>query len=93
MIMHAEAPRVSNPEGLNEMAMAYFKDRLLAISADIYAFESAYHEGKLTQNEFVGIRRSLMQAKGDVQAALDKLARVESLGATTSTLRRSTSST
>ena len=57
----------------SEMATAYFKDRLLAISADLSAVKSAHAKGLMAKNEFVGIRRSLMRAKQEVQAALDSI--------------------
>ena len=77
--MHDEPSQPSNVKDLNEMAIAYFEERLFAMSGDLYAVEYAYREGKLTRIEFLGIHRSLMQARGDVQAALDEIASVEDL--------------
>jgi hypothetical protein len=57
---------------LGEVAVAYFKDRLLAISDDIHFFETKHREGRLAWSEFLDIHRSLMQAKREVEAALDR---------------------
>jgi phage terminase Nu1 subunit (DNA packaging protein) len=75
--MYDTTQLVSNPERLNEMAMAYFNDRLNAISADVSALENAHREGKLVQNEFLRIRRALIQAKREVQVALDGITNVD----------------
>jgi hypothetical protein len=68
--------RLSTPQRRSEMAVAYFEERLRAISSDIHAFETEYCEGRLTQGEFLEIYRSLTQAKREVQVALDTIASV-----------------
>jgi hypothetical protein len=65
-------PLVQN-ERLNEMAMAYLKERFLAICASVSVIENSYREGMLTRDEFLTIRESLMGARREVQVALDSI--------------------
>ena len=71
--MHDETSQPSDVKDLNEMAIAYFEERLFAMSDDLYAVQYAYRGGKLTRIEFLGIAGSLMQAMGEVDAALHEV--------------------
>ena len=62
----------TTPRKTMERAAAdYFRSRLLAISADVFFFEAMHYEGRVAHGEFIAIRRSLMEAKREVQVALE----------------------
>jgi hypothetical protein len=72
-----KAHQPSTTKRLNEIAKTYFKVRLRAIGRDMCTIQSAYRQGKLPRQDVLSILRSLAQAQGEVQTALEKIASVE----------------